>query len=60
MYLYGIPFLTWFTLFSIKGSSSVGAVNAPFLAAFSAATGKRSLQLSESEESDPDVSINDF
>lgn len=36
------------------GSSSVGSVNAPFLAAFSAATGKRSMQLSESEESDPD------
>ncbi|KAI3820624.1 hypothetical protein L1987_08172 [Smallanthus sonchifolius] len=43
----------WETDFTF-GSSSVGAVNAPFLAAFSAATGKRSLQLSESEESDPD------
>ncbi|XP_071703906.1 uncharacterized protein [Rutidosis leptorrhynchoides] len=43
----------WETDFTF-GSSSVGAINAPFLAAFSAATGKRSLQLSESEESDPD------
>uniref|UniRef100_UPI001CB9103D uncharacterized protein LOC122578995 n=1 Tax=Erigeron canadensis TaxID=72917 RepID=UPI001CB9103D len=43
----------WETDFTF-GSSSVGAVNAPFLAAFSAATGKRSLQFSESEESDPD------
>ncbi|KVH99032.1 Forkhead-associated (FHA) domain-containing protein [Cynara cardunculus var. scolymus] len=36
------------------GSSSVGSINAPFLAAFSAATGKRSMMFSESEESDPD------
>lgn len=36
------------------GASSVGSINAPFLAAFSAATGKRSLQLTETEESDPD------
>ncbi|GJX88407.1 forkhead-associated domain-containing protein [Tanacetum coccineum] len=43
----------WETDFTF-GSSSVGAVNAPFLAAFSAATGKRSLQFTESEESDPD------
>ncbi|XP_076919289.1 uncharacterized protein LOC143580033 [Bidens hawaiensis] len=43
----------WETDFTFT-SSSVGAVNAPFLAAFSAATGKRSLQFSESEESDPD------
>ncbi|KAI7731877.1 hypothetical protein M8C21_032241, partial [Ambrosia artemisiifolia] len=43
----------WETDFTF-GSSSVGAVNAPFLAAFSAATGKRSLQPTESEESDPD------
>ncbi|KAL8215840.1 hypothetical protein R6Q57_022677 [Mikania cordata] len=43
----------WETDFTFS-SSSVGAVNAPFLAAFSAATGKRSLQFSESEESDPD------
>ncbi|KAL3512030.1 hypothetical protein ACH5RR_024747 [Cinchona calisaya] len=35
------------------GSSSIGAVNAQFLAAFSAAAGKRAVQLSESEESDP-------
>nr|GEY21781.1 forkhead-associated domain-containing protein / FHA domain-containing protein [Tanacetum cinerariifolium] len=43
----------WETDFTF-GSSSVGAVNAPFLAAFSAATGKRSSQFTESEESDPD------
>lgn len=36
------------------GSSSIGSVNAQFLAAFSAATGKRSSHFSESEESDPD------
>lgn len=44
-------------LFLCQGSSSIGAVNAQFLAAFSAAAGKRSLQFSESEESDPDVSV---
>lgn len=38
----------------IFGSSSIGSINAQFLAAFSAAAGKRSLQFSESEESDPD------
>ncbi|KAM7483536.1 hypothetical protein LguiB_008119 [Lonicera macranthoides] len=38
----------------VFGSSSVGSINAQFLAAFSAAAGKRSLQFSESEESDPD------
>ncbi|CAK9186870.1 unnamed protein product [Ilex paraguariensis] len=38
----------------VYGSSSIGSVSAPFLAAFSAAAGKRSLQFSESEESDPD------
>lgn len=38
----------------IFGSSSVGSVNAHFLAAFSAAAGKRSVELTESEESDPD------
>ncbi|XAR50421.1 Phosphodiesterase I [Bertholletia excelsa] len=38
----------------VFGSSSIGSVNAQFLAAFSAATGKTSLQFSESEESDPD------
>ncbi|PWA91862.1 forkhead-associated domain-containing protein / FHA domain-containing protein [Artemisia annua] len=43
----------WETDFTF-GSSSVGAVNTPFLAAFSAATGKRSSQFTESEESDPD------
>ncbi|KAK6147937.1 hypothetical protein DH2020_018849 [Rehmannia glutinosa] len=36
------------------GSSSVGSVNAQFLAAFSAAAGKRSVPFSDSEESDPD------
>ncbi|XP_023766315.1 uncharacterized protein LOC111914840 [Lactuca sativa] len=36
------------------GASSVGSINAQFLAAFSAATGKRSLRLSETEETDPD------
>ncbi|PIN04333.1 hypothetical protein CDL12_23130 [Handroanthus impetiginosus] len=36
------------------GSSSVGCVNAQFLAAFSAAAGKRSVPFSDSEESDPD------
>lgn len=40
-----------------QGSSSIGSINTQFLAAFSAAAGKRSLQFSESEESDPDVSI---
>lgn len=44
----------------VKGASSVGSINAQFLAAFSAATGKRSLRLSETEETDPDVSINDI
>ncbi|XP_059638737.1 uncharacterized protein LOC132281011 isoform X2 [Cornus florida] len=38
----------------IYGSSSIGSVNAQFLAAFSAAAGKKSLRFSESEESDPD------
>ncbi|KAL7179783.1 hypothetical protein ACSBR1_043064 [Camellia fascicularis] len=37
------------------GSSSIGLVTAQFLAAFSAASGKTSVQFSESEESDPDV-----
>ncbi|KAL9156493.1 hypothetical protein ABFS82_09G080600 [Erythranthe guttata] len=36
------------------GSSSVGCVNAQFLAAFSAAAGKKSVPFSDSEESDPD------
>ncbi|KAL6584618.1 hypothetical protein OROMI_003907 [Orobanche minor] len=36
------------------GSSSVGSVNAQFLAAFSAAAGKRSVPFTDSEESDPD------
>lgn len=36
------------------GSSSIGSINAQFLAAFSAAAGKRSVQFSESDESDPD------
>ncbi|WCJ36383.1 forkhead-associated domain-containing protein / FHA domain-containing protein [Euphorbia peplus] len=38
----------------VYGASSIGSVNAQFLAAFSAATGKRSLQLFDSEESDPE------
>uniref|UniRef100_A0A6N2KZH2 HIRAN domain-containing protein n=1 Tax=Salix viminalis TaxID=40686 RepID=A0A6N2KZH2_SALVM len=38
----------------IYGSSSVGSVNAQFLAAFSAAAGKRSPELFDSEESDPE------
>ncbi|XP_019188818.1 PREDICTED: uncharacterized protein LOC109183063 isoform X2 [Ipomoea nil] len=40
----------------VFGSSSIGSINAQFLAAFSAAAGKRSLRCSESEESDPDWS----
>lgn len=43
--------------FHCEGSSSIGSINAQFLAAFSAAAGKRSLQSSVSEESDPDVSL---
>jgi len=40
----------------MEGSSSIGtSVNSQFLAAFSAAAGKRSVQSSESEESDPEV-----
>lgn len=42
-------------LFPFEGSSSVGSVNAQFLAAFAAAAGKRSVPFSDSEESDPDV-----
>ncbi|KAH6758631.1 hypothetical protein C2S51_018866 [Perilla frutescens var. frutescens] len=38
----------------IFGSSSVGSVNAQFLAAFAAAAGKTSVPFSDSEESDPD------
>ncbi|KAJ8536135.1 hypothetical protein K7X08_034536 [Anisodus acutangulus] len=38
----------------VFGASSIGSINAKFLAAFSAAAGKRSLRFSESEESDPD------
>lgn len=38
----------------VYGSSSIGAVNPQFLAAFSAAAGKTSVQMVESEESDPD------
>ncbi|XP_044493341.1 uncharacterized protein LOC123216821 isoform X2 [Mangifera indica] len=39
----------------IYGSSSVGSsVNAPFLAAFAAAAGKKSLRFFDSEESDPE------
>lgn len=39
----------------ISGSSSIGSVDARFLAAFAAAAGKKSVQSCESEESDPDV-----
>lgn len=38
----------------VFGSSSIGAVDAHFLAAFSAASGKKSLKCTDSEESDPD------
>ncbi|MCD7458160.1 hypothetical protein HAX54_037425 [Datura stramonium] len=38
----------------VFGSSSIGSINAKFLAAFSAAAGKRSSRFFESEESDPD------
>ncbi|XP_057791471.1 uncharacterized protein LOC131008566 [Salvia miltiorrhiza] len=38
----------------IFGSSSVGSINAQFLAAFAAAAGKTSVPFSDSEESDPD------
>ncbi|CAN4086528.1 unnamed protein product [Withania somnifera] len=38
----------------VFGSSSIGSINAKFLAAFSTAAGKRSSSFSESEESDPD------
>lgn len=40
----------------VSGSSSIGtSVNAQFLAAFSAAAGKRSQHVFDSEESDPEV-----
>ncbi|CAL5440496.1 unnamed protein product [Camellia sinensis] len=38
----------------VFGSSSIGSVTAQFLAAFSAASGKTSVQFSDSDESDPD------
>lgn len=38
----------------ISGSSSIGSVDARFLAAFAAAAGKKSVQSFDSEESDPD------
>ncbi|KAL1533248.1 hypothetical protein AAHA92_33159 [Salvia divinorum] len=38
----------------IFGSSSVGSVNAQFLASFAAAAGKTSVPFSDSDESDPD------
>ncbi|KAJ0052198.1 hypothetical protein Pint_01320 [Pistacia integerrima] len=38
----------------IYGSSSVGSINAQFLAAFAAAAGKKSLRFFDSEESDPE------
>ncbi|KAJ8772407.1 hypothetical protein K2173_027584 [Erythroxylum novogranatense] len=37
----------------IYGSSSIGPINAQFLATFAAATGKRSMHFLDSEESDP-------
>ncbi|KDO57679.1 hypothetical protein CISIN_1g0011811mg, partial [Citrus sinensis] len=37
------------------GSSSIGSINAQFLAAFAAASGKKSLRFYDSEESDPEV-----
>ncbi|XP_028100025.1 uncharacterized protein LOC114299467 isoform X5 [Camellia sinensis] len=37
-----------------RDSSSIGSVTTQFLAAFSTASGKTSVQFSESEESDPD------
>lgn len=52
--------ISWVKLtyqFHCEGSSSIGSINAQFLAAFSAAAGKRSVQFSESDESDPDVSL---
>ncbi|KAH9705763.1 FHA domain-containing protein [Citrus sinensis] len=36
------------------GSSSIGSINAQFLAAFAAASGKKSLRFYDSEESDPE------
>lgn len=48
--------LTVFFPYICKGSSSIGtSVNSQFLAAFSAAAGKRSYQYPDSEESDPGV-----
>jgi hypothetical protein len=41
--------------FCLSGASSIGSVNSKFLAAFSAAAGKKSLQHFDSEESDPEV-----
>lgn len=38
----------------VYGASSIGSVNSKFLAAFSAAAGKKSLQHFDSEESDPE------
>ncbi|KAK7291502.1 hypothetical protein RIF29_06698 [Crotalaria pallida] len=38
----------------IYGASSIGSINSNFLAAFSAAAGKKSLQHFDSEESDPE------
>ncbi|KAK1567940.1 hypothetical protein Q3G72_018400 [Acer saccharum] len=36
------------------GSSSIGSINAPFLAAFASAAGKKSMRSFDSEESDPE------
>ncbi|KAH9705767.1 FHA domain-containing protein [Citrus sinensis] len=38
----------------VLGSSSIGSINAQFLAAFAAASGKKSLRFYDSEESDPE------
>lgn len=54
-YLFSVFYGSLLTCVYFKGSSSVGSVNPQFLAAFSAAAGKRSLPFFESEESDPDV-----
>lgn len=52
------PHSVWtilYGLFCLSGASSIGYVSSKFLAAFSAAAGKKSLQRFDSEESDPEV-----
>lgn len=51
------PHFVWTILFvfCLSGASSIGSVSSKFLAAFSAAAGKKSLQRFDSEESDPEV-----